>query len=1260
MIVSGGWSRWVGRVVGPLVVVVGVLGLPSCVLAAGAPEWSQEKVAPPSLVVHSTRVIMRTELRSEGLVTKWRSDYAQAECGSISATEWLPVNEGEVPAAPLTSTLSLGAADPGEEVGAPVLLRHLSPGTRYCVRFEADNAAGSAKEEIPFETRPVEVPEVPHFGIIEQLFPFFNVDEITNTSLGFSAQIESDGSNSEYTFEYSLPEGGHAPGQNSPSWKPVTSEATGEVTVAEDFLKVKAKLMGLSAETTYYIRIKLHNSAGTGYQTLDSNEEESVETGTSTPGSGVSVRNVTGGSAHFSGVVVPHSSATGWVFEYVAAGTGGSCPSVGWVRPSGGEGTVGQAQAEATPYSDSVSVGVSVGGLGGSRGYCVRLSVTNKFGSGVSSEELFETEGPPTDNTFVVHRVVGGALELLGTVNPKSVATSEEQVIGVEGATGGSFTLTFGGQTTVPIAYDASGGEVEDALRGLSSGPPVQVEGVDGGPYTVFFGEGDTGTAQPLIEANAAGLTSSSSASVKVSRVQSGGVSNAAEFWFQYVTDTTFSEKGWSTPEETGHENAGLGESPHLVGLVVPGLKAGEGYHFRIVAKSALSVSPAVGNEETLTVPLVSGTAAGGCSNQAFRTGLSAVLPDCRVFEQVTPVEKGAAQEPFHYRGGIQSAVLVGEDGEHAVLEAPEVSYGSGTSSGQSPYLFSRNGSSESGWSMVAGAPQPGTGIYSVIPQIYSADVTQVAFESAYEPSEKSESPEVEYKVGPVGGPYHKAASITHKDANLGNSNGESSGWVAADGDFSKLVLATADHELLGVETGTRSGSDMYEYAGEGGLRQLNVTGNGSNTTTIGSCGAKMVRGEEDDFPAVGPRPEEEGARRASSSHSVSADGSRVLFEAVPGKECGEARHIYMRVDGSSTVDIGVYKFVSADAQDSRLVLKNGKEEVVGYNTETLKEEALPAEQSAEDQELAFVGVPVKFAPSVGDTFAHPRFVYWTPSTGTGGQAFRYDSVEHLVECISCASSGSSAEPKQDAYMGDTLGLPDMNGGLPDFVAASADGDFAFFTTVASLVPQDLDGEIPAEFVGELGVGNGEWVNAGGHVSPSTDVYEWRADGVDGCGMLRGCLALITDGLGGYLNLFLGTADEGRDVFFSSRSVLSPWSHGAEGSIGEGNIYDARIGGGVPPPPARPGECEGDECSTPPTPPGDSTPSSFTFAGVGNLIPETAGGHPAKKKTKKMVKPKKGKKGKRGRKRGRKRGKKKGKGKAGRSRVSKRRVGVSD
>ncbi|MFZ1925422.1 MAG: hypothetical protein WAU42_04680, partial [Solirubrobacteraceae bacterium] len=204
-------------------------------------------------------------------------------------------------------------------------------------------------------------------------------------------------------------------------------------------------------------------------------------------------------------------------------------------------------------------------------------------------------------------------------------------------------------------------------------------------------------------------------------------------------------------------------------------------------------------------------------------------------------------------------------------------------------------------------------------------------------------------------------------------------------------------------------------------------------------------------------------------------------------------------------------------------------------------------------------------------------------------------------------------------------GLPDLNGGLPDFRAASANGEFVFFTTVSALVKQDVDEEISAE--NGAGFGNEEYRNVGGHTSPSTDVYEWRAPGVDGCGSVQGCLALITDGRGGYLNLFLGMANEGNDVYFYTRSTLSSADHDPESSVGEGNVYDARIDGHAAERVPRPPECEGDACSTPPSPPVDSTPSSFTFTGNGNVTNEPAKKPAVKKKNiKKKVKKKKTKK----------------------------------
>jgi len=55
--------------------------------------------------------------------------------------------------------------------------------------------------------------------------------------------------------------------------------------------------------------------------------------------------------------------------------------------------------------------------------------------------------------------------------------------------TGGTFTLTFGGDETAAIAYDAAASAVQSALEALDSIGPgnVSVSGSAGGPYTITF-----------------------------------------------------------------------------------------------------------------------------------------------------------------------------------------------------------------------------------------------------------------------------------------------------------------------------------------------------------------------------------------------------------------------------------------------------------------------------------------------------------------------------------------------------------------------------------------------------------------------------------------------------------------------------------------------------------------------------------------------------------------------------------------------------
>lgn len=71
--------------------------------------------------------------------------------------------------------------------------------------------------------------------------------------------------------------------------------------------------------------------------------------------------------------------------------------------------------------------------------------------------------------------------------------TNEVQTVTITGTpTGGTFTLTYGGNTTAPIAYNATAATVLAALQALPNTQAVSVGGGPGPgtPYTVTFGGG--------------------------------------------------------------------------------------------------------------------------------------------------------------------------------------------------------------------------------------------------------------------------------------------------------------------------------------------------------------------------------------------------------------------------------------------------------------------------------------------------------------------------------------------------------------------------------------------------------------------------------------------------------------------------------------------------------------------------------------------------------------------------------------------------
>lgn len=712
----------------------------------------------------------------------------------------------------------------------------------------------------------------------------------------------------------------------------------------------------------------------------------------------------------------------------------------------------------------------------------------------------------------------------------------------------------------------------------------------------------------------------------------------------EYVSAEQYAASRWADAERTSPRDAGatdysenVGGFPTLlVGVNVPGMRSGTTYRDRLVASNASGT--AQGTEQTLTVPVAASGGEPPCANSQLRTGLSAQLPDCRAYEQLTPVEKGGTMDIGTY-GNVTEQSFIAEDGESLVFHAPGAQWGSSPDSKTSDYVFSR---ASGGWQMRSLTPQPQAGAASYAAQVFSANLTDAGLFAAWQTTNENRSATDELQAGPPGGPYTAVALVPAKSQTA---------WVGGSADGSTLVLSSEDRTLGGAASRTRSGADLYEYR-EGQLHQVNLTTTGAE---IGSCGATLAS-EPERLDGEGYL--YQGIAGTSASHAVAANGSRIVFEAVPGSDCEEAAHVYVRVDGSETLDVGAYRFLAANPQDTMLLLLGvqkgtGVQEVFEYdaNTRTVASlftvkrlaslravvsenltavyfespeqisgtQAPPLAGGSEDlgeapnniyrydlttKTMDFIAQAGENAEEGGGYSVSPNgeFFYFA-SSGLGGvlgggdypgtsaktvQVYRYDNAEGTIQCMSCVSA-FNAEPRLSASF--LFGDNAADNGLPERRIASDDGDYVFFETAAALVPQDVDGEIAPDPT--LSSEHVEYVR-----SPSSDVYEWRKNGIDGCDRVQGCLSLITGGTGGYRNELLGTTPSGGDVFFITHEVLV-----GQDKDKAGDIYDARIGGGYPPPPPAPTECEGDACTSPPSPPLDATPASLSFAGPGNLLP---------------------------------------------------------
>lgn len=312
-----------------------------------------------------------------------------------------------------------------------------------------------------------------------------------------------------------------------------------------------------------------------------------------------------------------------------------------------------------------------------------------------------------------------------------------------------------------------------------------------------------------------------------------------------------------------------------------------------------------------LAVPLIATVvpqtaAASACSNEAFRRGPSAELPDCRAYEQVSPAEKGGLaaltlDQPvqatsggdavsylnfFNAYAGSESASLANayisrrtEHGWQTVSAAPPTPDATPPGGDEVTYMFSEDLAQ---WvvdlplqQLAEGAP---TGVYNVFLNNGSGKYTWI----------NNVMPE---HLPPEGCPSFILVlcyQLTDRVVAAG-----------ASGDFHHLLVESTAG-LEGAPVGRQS---LYESAEEGGQWHLSLVGrlpdgNIAEESTAGS-GSSVFYGT---FSLLADN---------RIANAISQDGSRVVFQASSDEgelpaETGQAGlpEVYERVNGTETLEL--------------------------------------------------------------------------------------------------------------------------------------------------------------------------------------------------------------------------------------------------------------------------------------------------------------------------------------------------------------------
>jgi DNA-binding beta-propeller fold protein YncE len=668
-------------------------------------------------------------------------------------------------------------------------------------------------------------------------------------------------------------------------------------------------------------------------------------------------------------------------------------------------------------------------------------------------------------------------------------------------------------------------------------------------------------------------------------------------------------------------------------GVPLTGLEPATTYHYRFRAQSG-GGGPVFGPDRAFTTYALPKRPDSACPNATLRSGSSAALADCRAYELVSPIDKEGADISVHNQFNGYLARL-----DQAAPSGQKITYSASTAFGDaqgapysSQYLSSRTGE---GWATSAISPSQDSGTIFTTNDLdshfkaFSEDLSSGWLVNGSGPPLAPDALEGSgnlYRRQNHTGAYEAITTVKPPAAfypvPLGFSADGSRSFFRAMGKLTPDAASSA------------SIWQVYE-AHQGQLRLISARPNGKAASSNSSIGVASV---------------DERSRFDNLDTAVSDDGRLVYWT----EEAGLTTNLYLRIEGAETIAVsgpgsatfwraspdgrrmiyaedGALRRFEYSTRESTTLVPGGTVGVMGASEDLSRiyfgsTEALAAGATADKPNLYLHedGSPLRFVATLGDpeapglsgkggaipSLALNPLLHFARVTADGrvalfmsnraltgaenldrdagkpvAEIFRYDAQGGELRCLSCLPTG--ARPKAielkvslsetSSYLYSAK-IPGYEFQLHAPRALSEDGKRAFFDSVNRLTLADTNGR--------------------------SDVYQWEAEGKGECEegapghdpATGGCVTLISDGRGSSGAEFIDASADGADAFFFTGTSLLPQDSG------QIDVYDARVGGGFPQPPAAAAQCEGEACQGPSAAPEDPTPASAAYRGAGNAI----------------------------------------------------------